>query len=86
MPKYAMRTYSIADALAVIHDAPRVTDATHDQNILEVYFNDIYKLLLAKLAKFESAAEVTEIETKKLQQLLSELIHIKGLLGHKVIE
>lgn len=81
-----MRTYTLSDALAVIHDAPRVHNAEHDQNILEVYFNDIYKLLLAKLAKFESASEVSEVETKKLQQLLSELINIKGLLSHKVIE
>ncbi len=71
--------YIISDLVHMLHDAP----ASHEEGkteILEAYFNDIYKLLLGKLAKFEAATTVNDNDKNKLRSLLDELINVKLLL------
>ena len=48
--------------------------------ILERYYNDIYKLFLAKLTMLERTALVGDEEKKRLKQLLDEIIYVKTLL------
>jgi hypothetical protein len=83
-------TYTILDPLFFICDQPKAAAAGGDHsedrsklspNILANYYNDIYKLFLNKLAKFDSQPTVTDAEQKKLQSLLTEIIYVKGLLG-----
>lgn len=52
-------------------------------NLLEKYTTDIYKLLITKLAAFDSQPIVTKQETAKLKSLLDELIHVKSLLANR---
>lgn len=47
---------------------------------LERYYNDVYKLLLAKLTDFDRAAVVTNTDSTRLEALIRELIKVKSLL------
>jgi hypothetical protein len=80
------RVYSFGRLVQVLHDTPRIDNPERDRDILEVYFTDLYKLLLIKLAKFESTPEFSKEETDKMQHLLSEVIKVKCLLSKCTIE
>ncbi|HRH26098.1 MAG TPA: hypothetical protein PLF31_01345 [Candidatus Paceibacterota bacterium] len=80
------RTYSFGRLVQVLHDAPRTDNPERDRDILEVYFTDLYKLLLVKLAKFESSPEFSKVDTDKMQHLLSEIINVKCLLSKCTVE
>jgi hypothetical protein len=83
--------YRIVTGDILINDAPPIAHTPHapleagdhSQNkyhILERYYNDIYKLFLNRLSKFDcdSASGITD--RKKLKSLLDELIYVKTLL------
>lgn len=80
--------YTIRTLVSLLHDAPPVAsafpEAEHDRpknsRILEMYFNDLYKLFVAKLAKFESAPSLTTDDKQKLRSVLEELFNVKTLL------
>ena len=44
------------------------------------YYNDVYKLLLAKLTDFDRAAVVANSDSTRLEALVRELIKVKSLL------
>lgn len=47
---------------------------------LERYYNDVYKLLLAKLTDFDRTTVVTNTNSARLEALVRELIKVKALL------
>ncbi len=49
--------------------------------VLEAYFNDVYKLLLRKLAHFESEAAIKDEDTTKLNSLFEEFKKVKKILS-----
>jgi hypothetical protein len=48
--------------------------------VLERYFNDIYKLFIVKLTRLAMGNGVDERELKKMKELFSEIVRVKGLL------
>lgn len=49
--------------------------------VLEAYFNDVYKLLLRKLAHFESESVIQDEEMSKLNSLFDEFKKVKKILS-----
>jgi len=74
------QSYVISNLVQILHDTPPVKGEEGKTKILEAYFNDIYKLFLAKLAKFEAATAVADNDKIKLRSLLDEMINVKLLL------
>ena len=72
--------YIISDLVHLLHDNPSSKGEEGKTKILEAYYNDIYKLFLARIAKFEAATTVTDGDKVKLRSLLDELINVKMLL------
>lgn len=73
-------SYSFTDLLLVLHDAPSPS-GDRDKHILGLYFSDVYKLLVSRLAQFESAAEYNQSDANRINSLTDELIRVKALLG-----
>jgi len=70
--------YVLATVVSLLRDG-RVP--AEKSKVLEMYFNDLYKLLLRKLADFDCQVKVGEEEAKKLRSLLEELIAVKTMVG-----
>jgi hypothetical protein len=51
-----------------------------EPEILERYWNDIYKLFINRLTQFDASTKATEEDKSKLKALLNELIYVKTLL------
>jgi uncharacterized protein with PIN domain len=79
MNQTTSKQYVISDLVMLLHDEPQ-EKGEEKTEILEAYFNDIYKLFLAKLARFEAAPTIEEKDKKKLRSLLDEMINVKSLL------
>lgn len=77
-------SYSFTDLLLVLHDAPAASD--RDKHILGMYFTDVYKLLVSRLAQFEVGSEFNQSEANRIRSLVDELIRVKSLLGSSVQE
>jgi len=67
--------YLIREPLLVLRDMPRAP-----VDVLEQYYNDVFKLLLGKLIDFDRASVLSIDEGKKLQALLTELIKVRAQL------
>ena len=48
--------------------------------LLEIYFNDVYKLLLKRLSMIEGESNVTEEDLGKLESVFSEFKKVKKML------
>lgn len=75
--------YTINEALFVIHDGANSTVVMPEPREvarLEHYYNDVYKLLLAKLVNFDRVISVKPNESEQLIALVRELITVKTLL------
>ncbi|MEI6346088.1 MAG: hypothetical protein WCO79_02555 [bacterium] len=70
--------YVLATVISLLRDGKVPAEKSR---VLELYFNDLYKLLLRKLADFDCQVRVGEEETKKLRSLLEELIVVKIMIG-----
>ena len=70
--------YVLATVISLLRDGKVPAEKS---KVLELYFNDLYKLLLRKLADFDCQVKVGEDETKKLRSLLEELITVKTLIS-----
>lgn len=70
--------YVLATVISLLRDGKVPLEKA---KVLELYFNDLYKLLLRKLADFDCQVKVSEEETKKLKALLEELITVKTLIS-----
>ncbi len=70
--------YVLATVISLLRDGKVPLEKA---KVLELYFNDLYKLLLRKLADFDCQVKVGEEETKKLRALLEELITVKTLIS-----
>ncbi len=83
--------YVISNLVSLIHDTPDYESLQDDgvaerdkAAVLGMYFNDLYKMFLSKLSRFESLPVITEIDVQKLRDILEDIIVVKGLLsGHK---
>ncbi len=84
--------YVISKPLFLIRDSERDVKIKHTTisrtesktiSILEQYYNDVYKLLLARLVRFDQASNVLTAESERLESLVHELIKIKSLLVAK---
>lgn len=76
--------YSFTDLLLVLHDAPAASD--RNKHILGMYFNDVYKLLVSRLAQFESSSDASQSDANRIRSLVDELIRVKFLLGNPTSE
>lgn len=54
--------------------------------VLEGYFNDLYKLVLRKLAEFDCQTHVTEDDVRRLRSLLDELVKVKYMILGKEVK
>lgn len=70
--------YVLATVISLLRDGKVPAEKSR---VLELYFNDLYKLLLRKLADFDCQVKVGEAETTKLRSLLEELITVKTMIG-----
>lgn len=77
--------YVLATVISLLRDGKVPAEKT---KVLELYFNDLYKLLLRKLADFDCQVKVGEEDTKKLRSLLEEIITVKTMIvgGAEVTE
>ena len=79
--------YVINEPFLVVRDAPRAPSpakvSVADVSVMEQYYNDVYKLLLARLVNFDRASVVTEKDGQTLKALVAELIKVKSLLETK---
>lgn len=90
---HKVTSYVISNLVTLLHDTPANSSPetasaetlgkpTEDRTrILELYFNDVYKLFIAKLSRFESIPNFQDADAPKLRSLLEELINVKGLLS-----
>lgn len=72
--------YVISDLVTMLHDAPTHERTHENSRVLELYFNDLYKLFLMKLGRFEAATDPEEVDILRLRSMLDELISVKHLL------
>ncbi len=70
--------YVLATVISLLRDGKVPAEKSR---VLELYFNDLYKLLLRKLADFDCQVKVGEEGTKKLRSLLEERITVKTMIG-----
>jgi hypothetical protein len=70
--------YVLATVISLLRDGKVPAEKS---KVLELYFNDLYKLLLRKLADFDCQPKVGEEESKKLRSLLEELITVKTMFS-----
>jgi hypothetical protein len=56
------------------------TQASNEQGVLKVYFNDLYALLMKRLAQFAIDEHIKKEDSIKILALTQELIKIKELL------
>lgn len=70
--------YVLATVISLLRDGKVPAEKSR---VLELYFNDLYKLLLRKLADFDCQVKVGEEEAKKLRSLLEELIVVKTMIS-----
>ena len=83
---HKVTSYVISNLVTLLHDTPASPEtptkpSEEKTQILELYFNDLYKLFHAKLSRFESAPNFQDADAPKLRSLLEELINVKGLLS-----
>lgn len=70
--------YVLATVISLLRDGKVPAERS---KVLELYFNDLYKMLLRKLADFDCQVKVDEEDAKKLRSLLEELITVKSLIS-----
>ena len=58
----------------------KISERSQTASVLERYYNDIYKLLLAKLVDFDRVSVVTTLDSVQLESIVQELIKVKSLL------
>ncbi|GEM_PF-4794263 len=80
--------YIIREPLFVVRDAPRKAAEVNENvsrqipaaSVLERYYDDVFKLLLAKLVDFDRVSAPAVDEGKKLQALVAELVKVRSQL------
>lgn len=66
----------------LVKDSPvPIAKSTTEPEILERYWNDIYKLFINRLSQFDASTKATDEDKGKLKALLNELIYVKTLLA-----
>ncbi len=73
---------SYSDAGLWLSERERVSPAT----ILERYYTDLYKHLIAALASFDAKSVTTAADGAKLQSLLVELLKVRSLLEREEVK
>lgn len=89
--KHSKSPYFIAEPQWVVRDRTGSAEAVLrpeekrqiKTSLLEKYFNDVYKLFLMHLSRYDAMPNVSEEENKKLRALLEELINVKTLLAEE---
>lgn len=73
--------YTIPKITFIVQDTPPIADDWNaSANLLERYYNDVYKLLFAELINFDRAQNVVRSDDLRLESLVRELVKVKSLL------
>ncbi len=70
--------YVLATVISLLRDGKVPAEKSR---VLDLYFNDLYKMLLRKLAEFECQPTMAEGDAKRLRSLLDELITVKSMIS-----
>jgi len=64
-------------------DKSAVSVSSHDRQVLEQYFYDLYGIFMKRLSQFAVATEVANDDPLKMMAMLQEMFKVKELMNKK---